>query len=442
MSKILIATVPVIGHIAPFLPLVRALAARGHEIVWYSGHKYRARIEGTGARFFGYAEAPDADDAHFEATFPERAQLRGIAQLKFDMKHVFIDAAPGQLADLKRILTEYPADLVLSDPTMLGALFLREQLGLPLGMLGVLPLMLTSVDAPPFGLGLTPGRGALARTRNRALHWFVQNVAFRDVQQHWQSTRARLGLVSSKGWWIDSVANASFYMQPSVSGFEYPRSDLPASFHFIGMMPAEAPADVPTPEFWPELAQGKPVVHVTQGTVANVEPDLFAPALAGLAHEDVLVVLSTGNRPLESLKLGKLPSNVRVAPFLSYPALLPRTQAMLTNGGYGGVQMALSYGVPLVVAGTTEDKPEVAARVAWSGAGINLRSAKPSPESVRSAVRALLDQPSYRERARALSAEYARHAAIARAIELIEAHTARVEPQHQNDPALARASLT
>ena len=36
---------------------------------------------------------------------------------------------------------------------------------------------------------------------------------------------------------------------------------------------------------------------------------------------------------------------------------------MLTNGGYGGVQYALAHGVPLVVAGDTEDKPEVAARV-------------------------------------------------------------------------------
>jgi hypothetical protein len=51
---------------------------------------------------------------------------------------------------------------------------------------------------------------------------------------------------------------------------------------------------------------------------------------------------------------------------------------MVTNGGYGGVQMALSYGVPLVVAGASEDKPEVGARVAWSGAGLNLKTGKPS----------------------------------------------------------------
>jgi MGT family glycosyltransferase len=421
MSKILIATVPVIGHIAPFLPLATALAARGHELAWYSGAKYRARIERTGARFFGYHEARDTDDALLNDAYPERAKHQGLNQLKFDMKHAFIDAVPGQLADLKQVLKHFEADLVLADPGMLGATLLREQLGIQLGILGVLPLMLTSPDAPPFGLGLSPGSGAIGRARNRALHWLVQNVAFREVQQHWQNMRASVGLAAD-GWWLDSVARASFYLQPTIPSFEYPRANLPDTFHFVGMMPAEAPLEVPTPDFWPELSQGRPVVHLTQGTLANVAPDLIAPALEGLAHEDVLVVLSTGNRSIEQLRLGKLPANVRVAPFLSYPALLPKTQVMVTNGGYGGVQMALSYGVPVVVAGDTEDKPEVAARVAWSGAGINLRTGKPSPTRVRNAVRAVLAQGSYRARAKQLALAYAEHDGLLGAIAVIERH--------------------
>jgi UDP:flavonoid glycosyltransferase YjiC (YdhE family) len=72
---------------------------------------------------------------------------------------------------------------------------------------------------------------------------------------------------------------------------------------------------------------------------------------------------------------------------------------MVTNGGYGGVTQALRVGVPLVVAGATEEKPEVAARVAWSGTGINLRSGRPSPRQIRSAVRTVLDSPRYRMRA-------------------------------------------
>jgi len=80
---------------------------------------------------------------------------------------------------------------------------------------------------------------------------------------------------------------------------------------------------------------------------------------------------------------------------------------MVTNGGYGGVQQALANGVPLVVAGDSEDKPEVAARVHWSGTGVNLRTGRPSPAMVARAVRGVLDRPTYRARAQALQEQIA-----------------------------------
>ena len=101
---------------------------------------------------------------------------------------------------------------------------------------------------------------------------------------------------------------------------------------------------------------------------------------------------------------------------------------MVTNGGYGGVQIGLSHGVPLVVAGTTEDKPEVAARVAWTGAGVNLRTAKPKPQAVRRAVRSVLSDPGYRERAQALARRYREHDALASAIALVEESAATGVP--------------
>jgi UDP:flavonoid glycosyltransferase YjiC (YdhE family) len=50
----------------------------------------------------------------------------------------------------------------------------------------------------------------------------------------------------------------------------------------------------------------------------------------------------------------------------------------------------------VVVAGASEDKPEVAGRVAWSGSGINLRTGKPRPPAIKAAVQRILADPSYR----------------------------------------------
>ena len=61
----------------------------------------------------------------------------------------------------------------------------------------------------------------------------------------------------------------------------------------------------------------------------------------------------------------------------------------------------------MVVAGASEEKPEVAARVAWSGAGIDLRTGRPSHRQIRQAVRAALRRPRYADAAARLQAEFA-----------------------------------
>ena len=171
---------------------------------------------------------------------------------------------------------------------------------------------------------------------------------------------------------------------------------------------------------------------------------LFAPAIEGLAKEDVLVVLATGGRPRDELVLTSVPANVRIASMLPYAELLPRTSVMVTNGGYGGVQIALSHGVPLVVAGTTEDKPEVAARVAWSGSGINLRTSTPTAAAVRNAVREVLAKPGYRLNAQRLSHEYSRYDVVERGTasieKLIGSRTKSVRADSRNGSGIERST--
>jgi UDP:flavonoid glycosyltransferase YjiC (YdhE family) len=156
---------------------------------------------------------------------------------------------------------------------------------------------------------------------------------------------------------------------------------------------------------------------LTQGSVANASDTLVDPGLRALANEDVFVVA------IGTSLSGEPPANARHVPYLSYEEILPLASAMVTNGGYGGVQIALSHGVPLAVAGTTEDKPEVAARVAWSGAGINLRTATPTQQALRDAVRRLLTDHDIRRNARRIAEDYARHDAPETAADLLESLT-------------------
>ena len=93
---------------------------------------------------------------------------------------------------------------------------------------------------------------------------------------------------------------------------------------------------------------------------------------------------------------------------------------MITNGGYGTVSQALRVGVPIVVAGKSEDKAEVAARVAWSGTGINLGTSNPTTEAIREAADLILDGSEHRLKAKALSKEFKRHDTAAELLRLLE----------------------
>jgi UDP:flavonoid glycosyltransferase YjiC (YdhE family) len=65
--------------------------------------------------------------------------------------------------------------------------------------------------------------------------------------------------------------------------------------------------------------------------------------------------------------LADVPANARTAELIHFDLLLPHTDLPVSNAGYGGVQLSLSHGVPMALAGATEDKPEVSARAAWTG---------------------------------------------------------------------------
>jgi UDP:flavonoid glycosyltransferase YjiC (YdhE family) len=203
------------------------------------------------------------------------------------------------------------------------------------------------------------------------------------------------------------VELADAYLQLSVPGFEFPR-EIPPTVHFVGTPPI-IPGQVPPPPWAHELDGSRKVVLVTQGTFANHNLGLLvAPTLAALANEpDVLVVATAGGRPVDAIP-GEIPSNARVSSFLPFEWLLPRVDVLVTNGGYGSVNQAMSFGIPLVTAGLTEDKADVNARVAWSGVGVNLATNEPTKEALREAVRTVLDRPVHRQRAAQMAAEFAR----------------------------------
>lgn len=404
MSRIIFATTPADGHTVPALPIARALVERGHTVRWYAGRKYADRIRAVGAEHLPMSDH-DFSLVGLNEFFPERAELSGLAKLKFDMAVAFSQPTRTHLADLLAIQDREAADLVVGDTGLIAGPMLSELGGPPFAAFGISVVGFPDRDVPPFGLGLRPTTGALGALRNRVLHTLVRRTLFAGMTSTVNEIRADFGLPVRDEMVFEYMLHASLYIQLGAEGFEYQQRNLPEHIRFVGPVRPEPIQGWAEPDWWSDLDAGKPVVVLNQGTVATDPTELLQPGLAALADEDVLVVAVTGGR--DPGELGPLPTNARVEQFIPFDRLLPRADVLVTNAGYGAVQLALAAGVPIVAAGKTEDKVEVAARVGWSGVGINLRTQRPRRESIASAVRQVLGDDRFRRRAAELQLEVA-----------------------------------
>jgi UDP:flavonoid glycosyltransferase YjiC (YdhE family) len=416
MARYLLASTPVHGHVAPMTNIAAGLVRAGHRVRFLTGALFREAVEATGGQHVALPASADYDARDMDAAFPGRSERSGLRKLTFDVQHTFIEPMRAQAEAIRAMLDAEPVDAILAETGFFGVLpLLVDPRPRPAVVsVGITVLTLSSRDTAPFGLGLPPSSSAAGRVRNRLLNLLVRRVVFGPNQRRLNRTLRDMGLANSPAFFLDWPRLADRVLQLSVPGFEYPRSDLPAQVRFVGPPPAHDATRnrTPTP-WWDDLLaarrSGRPVVHVTQGTVDTSDlTRLIGPALRALADQDVFIVVTTGG-PDPAQIPGALPANARAATYVPYTDLLPHVDLAITNGGYGGTQLLLTHGIPLIVAGDTEDKPEVAGRVAASGAGINMRTGTPTAPALAAAVETILRNPAYRQRARTLAAEYASH---------------------------------
>ncbi|TVY36016.1 UDP-glucosyltransferase A1 [Lachnellula occidentalis] len=342
----------------------------------------------------------------------------GVTILAYDIEHCFVRSIPSQHAAMQEameILTEkHPgrpivqvAECVFEGglPISMGAPGIK-----PAGTIGIglMPMTLSSIDLPPFGLGLPPNTTPEGRERNKAMTEQVQNIVLAAPQKAFVECMEQVG-AKPDGFVLDACYTyPDRFLQMCSPQAEYPRSDAPSSLQFAGGVGKGNRDEVAMPGWWQDVVNNKDkkIVAISQGTLAIDFAELIIPTMEALKdRDDILVVVALGKIGASLPEGVSVPVNARVADFIPFDEMLPHSSLFITNGGYGAFQHAISNGTPLIVAGTTEDKPEVAARAEWSGIGINLRTAAPTQEAIRNAVNEILGNPKYKKRAMELEAE-------------------------------------
>ncbi|KAL3418312.1 MGT family Glycosyltransferase [Phlyctema vagabunda] len=419
---IVICVTPIYGHLMPICEIARALLSREYDVVFCTGSAYRYMIEDIGASFVPLEGYCDFTEEDFETRWPERNQIPpGLTQLVYDMEQVFVASMASQWESqqtaLKQATDTYPGRQILlltegaflgSLPTLLGAPGIQPSASITIG---IVPVVLSSIDLPPFGPGLPPDATPEGRERNVAMNkQFVEQVMASPMKR-FHETLASLGADKTDSFFFDAMYRLpDRFLQMCPPSVEYPRSDAPKSLRFAGGIPRSSITVAKShPSWWSDItnkAENQKIVFASQGTVAMNVDDLIVPTMTALKDRtDVLVVVALGKKGSSLPSHVSIPDNARVADFIPFDDILQYADVYVTNGGYGGFQHGIHNATPMVMAGATEDKPEVSARAEWCGAAKNLRTGSPSPEAIREAVLDLFADPTSRKKCLELQAE-------------------------------------
>jgi UDP:flavonoid glycosyltransferase YjiC (YdhE family) len=367
--RVLAYSLPMPGHVFPFLPILQELARRGHDVAMATGQALLDTVRGAGVRAMGVGgvlEAPTED-----------WQVRTLRAAR-SLEQKVVSGRAASAADLERLIAAERPDLLMLDPLVWGGLIAAEASGLPWAPLAHTPLLLTARGPRLFGPGLAPAQGRLGRWREALLARGMRLLfdaplpALNDVR-----LARGLGPLPST---VDHLKRAPLTIACTSPPFEYTRDDWLPSLRFVGPISWEPPA-AGGPEL--DVAATQPLIVVASSSHYQADDILSDVALAALRNEPVTVVVT---KPAGELPTSP-PANARVVRYAPHGPLLERAACLVCHGGLGVTQKALALGVPVVAVPFGRDQFEIARRLEVSEAGVYLRREQLRPGRLREAVR-------------------------------------------------------
>jgi MGT family glycosyltransferase len=407
-TKVLFAHFPADGHFNPLTGLAVHLKRIGCDVRWYTSPMYADKIKKLDIPYYLFNRALDVNGGNLDEVFPERAKQKSqVSKLKFDIINVFILRSPEYYEDIREIKMEFDFALMICDISFGAIPFVREKLHTPVMAVSVMPLVETSKDLPPAGLGIAPSHSLWGRCKQALLRWTADKLLFAQPTKVLQNMLRSFDI--DPGPWnvFDAqIRKSNLVLQSGTPGFEYQRSDLGANIRFAGPLLPFAKKKTTTPWFDERLNRYHKIVIVTQGTVEKDPQKLLVPVLEAFKNTDCLVIATTGGSGTEKLRQQYPWDNPIIEDFIPFDDIMPYADAYITNGGYGGVLLGIQNELPLVVAGVHEGKNEINARIDYFKLGINLKTEKPTAAQIKAAVEKVVADDRYKANVKKLKEEF------------------------------------
>ncbi|XP_066549648.1 2-hydroxyacylsphingosine 1-beta-galactosyltransferase [Amia ocellicauda] len=407
----------VLGHVAG------QLEGRGHEVV-FALHEGR-EWPGGGGGGGGSIEAFTFREQRYKGVFSGQGKVHFLQEKVQDV----LSGGPSSLllfgilkrseencelmvgaADFLSRLRAEGFDLVLVDPSELCGYVLARLIGVPYFLLSPSHWYPAEIGAPSplsyvpeFNSRTTDRSGFGQRlwnvlvwvTGRAAAQWHVLPAFEAVLRRHRGDREAR-----DNPSMMDLVTHTSFFLLSLDLALDFPRPSLP-NVEFVGGILTRPAAALPQElRSWVEGSQ-RGVVLVSLGVAGQVLPgDLAEKMAATFARLPEQVMWSYFGETPQALG-----SNTHITGWIPQNDLLghPKVLAFVSHCGLNGVYEAIYHGVPMVGMPIYGDQYDIATRVQAKGMGIYLDWAALTEERFYQAIRAVLDQPSYRKKAGHLS---------------------------------------
>jgi zeaxanthin glucosyltransferase len=402
---------PGTGHLNPLTTLARRLQLRGHSVVIFGIADVEARVRAAGIDFclIGQEDYPLGT---LEKLDQQLGEMTGLQAIRFTMERIS-NTARMVLRDGLEAVRNANVDALLVDEADM-ANNIAEYLALPFVSLALIPPMVQDNRYPPFYFGWSGSQRWWSRLRNEiAIRALIRLAApiFAAVNERRAAWRLKVGRRPGDG--LSNLAQISQLPRALEFDIEPP----PPHLYYTG--PFVDATLRPAVDFAWDRLDGRPLIYASLGTLQNRSLGIFRKIAEACAGLNVQLVISLGGG-LEPDRLRSLSGDPLVVRFAPQLELVKRASLVITHAGLNTVLESLAEGVPLVCIPLGNDQPGVASRVATHGAGVVIPPRKASAERLRSAVRAVLENESYRNAARQLQSAMAQIDGPERAADIVE----------------------
>jgi UDP:flavonoid glycosyltransferase YjiC (YdhE family) len=349
-------------------PLARALGDAGHEVAFSTAADFCERVERCGFRAFPAGLKMPERGEMMRRVLGEMMEAPPVDRPKLGFPRIFAEhGAPAMLPDLLDVVDTYRPELLIHDMSELAGPIVATAAGIPYVNHSVGHIL-------PDEIALLAA-GWVAPLWKRLGH---EPPPLAGLYRH---------------LYLDICPPSLQF--PGIAGVAARQSLRPVAFD------AEVGERLPA---WVDAMPAQPTVYVTLGTVFNEAQAAFRTILEGLRDEALNIILTVGKTG-DPAALGSHPPNIHVERYLPQTHLFSRCHAVVSHGGSGTMLSALSAGLPLLMIPHGADQFRNAERCRSSGVGKALWPHEVSAAAVRRDVRALLDEPTFREAAARLRQE-------------------------------------